>query len=235
MPTEQQLIASVRTIAADDTDTLGRETAIADDVLRGVRSSRRRRSIAGAAAAVALVSLASYAGFHAMTDTAATPPASGDTDGSAGHTALPPEILDLRGNAVGDALGLAPSTGSPDDCAGILAAYAPGHGFCVDIGNAPDNWLVARLISDASRASGPLRSLHIPWDSSLPAPPPVVIRLVETKLDEIGDAYGRDSARFHRASVNLDFARQIWTDKAAWEAAGWTDDYWGAPWWPTDG
>jgi hypothetical protein len=233
MPTEQQLIESVRAIAADDADALGRDLDIAADVFRGVRSHRRRRSIAGAAAAVALVSVASYGGIHAMTD-AATPPSSGDTDRPPGHTALPPEILDLRGKAVGDALGLEPSTGSPEDCGGTLAAYAPGHGFCVDIGNAPDDWLVSRLISDASRPSGPLRSLGIPWDSSLPAPPPVVVRLVEAKVDEIGDTYGRHSARFQRASVNLDFARALWTDRAGWESADWNDDYWGAPWWPTD-
>jgi hypothetical protein len=234
MPTEQQLMEAIRSIAADDSDTLGVEVGLADEVLRGVRGHRRRRTVASAAAAVAVVSVASYVGIHAVTSTASTPPITHTSDAPAGHTVLPPEILNLRGKDVADALGLAPSTGSADDCAGSLAAYEPGHGFCVDLGNAPDNWLVAMLIDDSDRTSGPLRSLGIPWDSDLPAPPPVVIRLVEAKVAAIKDTYGADSAEFHRADVNLDFARALWTDKEGWHAAGWNDHYWGDPWWRTD-
>jgi hypothetical protein len=233
MPTEQQLIESIRSIVADGDDGFGRDIDIAAGVLDGVRARRRRRAIAGTAVAVAVVSVASYVGIHAVTSTTAIPPTTQTSDAPVGHTVLPPEILNLRGKDVGDALGLAPSTGSAGDCAGSLAAYAPGQGFCVDLGNAPDNWLVASLIADASRASGPLRSLGIPWDSDLPAPPPVVVGFVEVKVAAIKDSSGADSAAFHRAQVNLDFARALWTDKAGWESVGWNDQYWGDPWWPT--
>jgi hypothetical protein len=233
MPTEQQLIESIRAVAADDRETLGRDIDIAANALHGVRTHRRRRAIVGTAAAVALVSVASYAGIHAVTSTAATPPTTQTSDAPAGHTVLPPEILNLRGKDVGDALGLPPSTGSTGDCAGSLAEYAPGQGFCVDLGNAPDNWLVAMLIDDSDRTSGPLRSLGIPWDSDLPAPPPVVVGLVQAKVATIKDTYGADSAEYNRAEVNLDLARALWTDKPGWDAAGWTDTYWGDPWWPT--
>jgi hypothetical protein len=233
MPTEQQLMESIRSIAADGGDLLGRDVDIAADVLHGVRTHRRRRAIAGTAVAVAAVSIASYVGIHAVTSTASTPPTTRTSDAPAGHTVLPPEILNLRGKDVGDALGLAPSTGSADDCAGSLAAYAPGQGFCVDLGNAPDDWLVAMLIDDSDRTSGPLRSVGIPWDSDLPAPPPVVVGLVEAKAAKIKDTYGADSAEYHRAVVNLDLANALWTDRAGWESAGWTDTYWGDPWWPT--
>jgi hypothetical protein len=89
------------------------------------------------------------------------------------------------------------------------------------------------LIDDSDRTSGPLRSVGSPWDSDLPAPPPVVIGLVEAKVAAIRDTYGADSAEYHRAEVSLDLARALWTDKAGWESAGWNDTYWGDPWWPT--
>ena len=76
MPTEQQLIVSIRTVAADDAGTLGREIGIAADVLRGVHTQRRRRLIAGTAAAVALVSVATYAGIHAATSNSVPIPTS---------------------------------------------------------------------------------------------------------------------------------------------------------------
>jgi hypothetical protein len=238
MPTEQQLVETIRAHAADDTETLGREIDIATNVLGGVRSGRRRRRrrvVAGSAVAVALVSVVSYAGIHAVVNTSATPPADQDTDNNAsvGHTVLPADVLDLRGKAVGDALGLPPVDDSSADCSGTIAAYTPLDGFCVDIGNAPDDWLVTELIMGSNRTSGLLRSVGIPWESDRPAPPPVVVGLLEAKIATLADTYGQQSPEVGRANVNLDLARALWRDQAGWEAAGWNDHYWGDPWWPT--
>jgi hypothetical protein len=234
MPTEQQLVESVRALAADHVETFGREGGIAADVLRGVRAHHRRRVVLGAAAAVAVVSVASYAGIHAVANTSATPATDHTSDGAVAHTMLPPSVLDLRGKSVGEALGLPALTDTASDCGGTVAAYAPGHGFCVDIGNAPDDWLVSELIMDSDRTSGLLRSAGIPWESDRPAPPPVVVGFLEAKVVTLSGTYGEGGAEVSRAKANLAVARSLWTNESGWDTAGWNDDYWGDPWWPTD-
>jgi hypothetical protein len=241
MPTEQQLTQALRELAADDPERRGAEIGLASDVFSGVRTRRRRRTVAAAAGVVAATSVLSYAGVQALdmrvslSPTAQAPeaPTSTSSAGADGSTTLPGSVLQLRGEAVGIELGL-PRVTDPRDCAGRLAPYAPGQAFCVDLGNAPDDWLVTELIIDSGRTSAPLRSVGVPWTSDLPAPPPVVIDLVKARLATLAAEFGRRSPQYNRAHVNLEFARMLWVDRAQWAAAGWNEGYWGDPWWPTD-
>jgi hypothetical protein len=83
-----------------------------------------------------------------------------------------------------------------------------------------------------------LQQAGIAWTAELRPPPPVVVDLLSQNLAAVEAQYGQQSVQYDEAQLQLDLAKHDWDgwgdhDRAAWEAAGWNDHYWGNPWWPT--
>lgn len=226
---------------------------IEDARRQGHRIRRRRMTLAASAGAAAVVVAVAVAAVIVRpgADTGPAPATQvKQSDDAFGHSVLTPEMLELRGAELAEALGLQrsvtdPETGSgtcppPSKPGGYAVETDDGPAWCVAVGNAPDDWLASMLIWDHPDAGERLlREVGIGWQPDLPPPPPVVTALVREHLDDIASEYGEDSVEYSRARLWLDTARPVGHLDPGWEAAGWNDHYWGDPWWtvstPTHG
>jgi hypothetical protein len=108
--------------------------------------------------------------------------------------------------------------------------------FCINVGNAPDDWLVTHLIAYRSPWPGQtLTRAGIEWTSELPPPPPIVVDLLRARMADLEAQGAEGSGDWCDAKVAIELATHEWDrQRDGWEAAGWNDHYWGGPWWPTD-
>jgi hypothetical protein len=139
-----------------------------------------------------------------------------------------PPALGLREMATEDGGGCSDQPGY------AFAEYADGRGYCVAVGNAPDNWLAANLVwNQWSPDERLLRNAGVPWTAELPPPPPIVVDLLRARVAELETQGNEDTMEFAIAALSLDQARDTWADlQLSWDAAGWNAHYWGDPWWP---
>jgi hypothetical protein len=169
------------------------------------------------------------------------PSATGSWDNA--HSVLTPEMLQMRGRELAAALGLREmatndaGTNEPGGCSdqpgAAFAEYVDGRGYCVAVGNAPDNWLASYLVwNQWSPDERLLRNAGVAWTAELP-PPPIVVDLLSARVAELETQGDEDTPAFWEAKFALNQARGTWAGlQPAWDAAGWSAHYWGDPWWP---
>jgi hypothetical protein len=210
-------------------------------------SRRRRRNgwtgAIGGAAAVALVIGGGVALSNDSTDSPSPlgPPASSEGEPpDEAHSVLSMEMLDMRGRELAEALGLQdyPTNEGPgctDQPGAEFVEYVNGRGYCVAVGNAPDNWLAFELVwNQWSLEERWLERAGVPWTAELPPPPPVVVDLLRARVAELAAQDAEGSTDWVMANLILDEAQERWAEqRSAWDASGWNDHYWGDPWWPT--
>jgi hypothetical protein len=209
------------------------------------RNQRRRHRgwlvVGSAAVAVVVVLGVVFVRADSSGSTAPSNPSDPSATGSSDnpHSVLTPEMLQMRGRELATALDLreyATEVGigcSSDEPGAAFVEYVDGRGYCVTLGNAPDNWLAAYLVSN--QWSPDERLLHmagVPWTAELPPPPPIVVDLLSARVAEL-ETQGNDDTMEFAAKLSLDRARDTWVGlQPSWDAAGWNAHYWGDPWWP---
>lgn len=211
------------------------------DEARGKRHRHRGWLVTGSGAvAVALVLGVVFVRVDSSGSTAPSNPSETSATGSSDdpHSVLTPDMLQMRGRELAAALGLREyatedAAGCSDQPGAAFAEYADGRGYCVAVGNAPDNWLAADLVwNQWSPDERLLRDAGVPWTAELPPPPPIVVDLLRARVAELETQGNEDTMEF-AAKLSLDRARDRWAElQPSWDAAGWNAHYWGDPWWP---
>jgi hypothetical protein len=118
------------------------------------RDKRRRHRgwlvVGSAAVAVVVVLGVVFVRVDSSVSTAPSNPSDPSATGSSDdpHSVLTPEMLQMRGRELATALGLREyatevGIGCSDQPGAAFAEYVNGRGYCVAVGNAPDNWLAA--------------------------------------------------------------------------------------------
>jgi hypothetical protein len=214
------------------------------------RNQRRRHRgwlvVGSAAVAVVVVFGVLFVRADSSGSTAPSNPSDPSATGSSDnpHNVLTPEMLQMRGRELAAALNLREmatndaGTSEPGGCSdqpgAAFAEYVDGRGYCVAVGNAPDNWLASYLVGN--QWSPDERLLHtagVPWTAELPPPPPIVVDLLSARVAELETQGNEDTPEFWEAKFALNQARGTWAGlQPSWDAAGWNAHYWGDPWWP---
>jgi hypothetical protein len=217
------------------------------DQAQGRRRRRNSWLAAGGAAAAVAVVMTAAAVFRIGSPSPTTPVATSTsaTDGSpaVGHSVLTPQMLQTRGRDLAEVLGLRDlaskdAGGCSDEPGASFVEYADYRGYCVAVGNAPDNWLASFLIWNQYSLEGRfLEQAGVPWTEALPPPPPVALELLRARVAELegrGASAGDPAEQsLFSAKLALDQLHDLWVeDRPSWEAAGWNEHYWGDPWWP---